>query len=94
MAEQAYVGRTAWTRNLGTPLRTFLATETGGAVVLLAAALAALAWANGDAASYERVWETQLSIRLGDAGVGLDLREWVNAGRPGPGALHLEAITR
>jgi len=80
MAEQAYVGRTAWTRNLGTPLRTFLATETGGAVVLLAAALAALAWANGDAASYERVWETQLSIRLGDAGVGLDLREWVNAG--------------
>jgi Na+/H+ antiporter NhaA len=80
VAEQAYVGRTAWTRNLATPLRTFMATETGGAVVLLAAALAALAWANIDAASYARVWETQLTIRLGDRGVGLDLREWVNAG--------------
>jgi Na+/H+ antiporter NhaA len=73
-------GRTAWTRNLAVPAREFLATETGGAAVLLAATLAALAWANIDAAGYERFWHAHLSIRLGSAGVALDLREWVNAG--------------
>jgi hypothetical protein len=35
-------GRTAWARSLETPLREFLRTETGGAAVLLAAAVAAL----------------------------------------------------
>jgi hypothetical protein len=38
----AFSGRTAWARNLETPLREFLRTETGGAAVLLAAAFAAL----------------------------------------------------
>jgi Na+/H+ antiporter NhaA len=76
----SYTGRTAWTRNLETPLREFLRTETGSAAVLLAGALAALAWANIDHASYERVWSTTLSIRLGGAGVLLDLRSWVNSG--------------
>ncbi len=33
-----YTGRTAWARNLATPVRDFLSTETGGAIVLLAAA--------------------------------------------------------
>ncbi len=75
-----FAGRTAWTRNLAAPVRDFLATETGGAAVLLAATLAALAWANIDASSYERVWQTHLSIRLGSGGVRLDVREWVNAG--------------
>ncbi|MGI5202363.1 Na+/H+ antiporter NhaA [Spirillospora sp. CA-108201] len=72
--------RTAWARNLRTPLRAFLRTETGGAVVLLAATLAALVWANADASSYERVWETQVSVRFGDAGLSQDLRDWVNNG--------------
>ncbi len=80
MNEQPYAGRTAWTRNLATPLRTFLRTETGGAAILLAAAVAALVWANVDSPSYDTVWQAHLSIRLGGAGVGLDLREWVNAG--------------
>jgi Na+/H+ antiporter NhaA len=75
-----YTGRTAWTRNLETPLREFLRTETGSAAVLLAGALAALAWANIDFASYERVWNTTLSIRIGGDGVSLDLRSWVNSG--------------
>jgi len=75
-----YTGRTAWTRNLETPLREFLRTETGSAAVLLAGALAALAWANIDFASYERVWNTTLSIRIGGDGVSLDLRGWVNSG--------------
>ena len=36
--------------------------------------LAALAWVNIDAASYDNVWRTQLSIRLGSGEVTLDLR--------------------
>ena len=59
MSDTAYAGRTAWARSLRTPLREFLRTETGSACVLLAATVAALAWANVDAGSYER--------RLGDA---------------------------
>ena len=76
----AFSGRTAWARNLSTPLREFLRTETGGAAVLLAATLAALAWANVDASSYESLWGTQLSINLGDWDISQDLREWVNNG--------------
>jgi Na+/H+ antiporter NhaA len=72
--------RTAWARSLETPLRAFLRTETGGAAVLLAAAVAALAWVNVDASSYNTVWDARLSVRLAGAGVTLDLREWVNSG--------------
>ncbi|WP_396450474.1 Na+/H+ antiporter NhaA [Actinomadura sp.] len=73
-------GRTAWARSLRTPLREFLRTETGGAVFLLAATLAALAWANIDASSYEGLWGTDASVRVGDAGITRDLRDWVNGG--------------
>ena len=73
-------GRTAWARNLQTPLRIFLRTETGSAAVLLAMAVAALAWVNIDASSYTALWGARLSVRLAGAGVSLDLREWVNSG--------------
>ena len=73
-------GRTAWARNLQTPLRVFLRTETGSAAVLLGMAVAALAWVNIDAPSYDAVWGARLSVRLAGAGVSLDLREWVNSG--------------
>jgi Na+/H+ antiporter NhaA len=72
--------RTAWARSLQTPLREFLATETGSASVLLAAALAAMAWANVDLSSYESVWHTELSIQVGGSGISQDLREWINSG--------------
>ncbi|MFE2537006.1 Na+/H+ antiporter NhaA [Streptomyces sp. NPDC059371] len=62
------------------PLRAFLRTETGSAAVLLAATLLALAWANIGPGSYESVWSTELSIRVGAGGVSMDLREWVNSG--------------
>ncbi|HEY1325022.1 MAG TPA: Na+/H+ antiporter NhaA, partial [Streptosporangiaceae bacterium] len=75
-----YAGRTAWAHNLQTPLRAFLRTETGSAAVLLVATLAALAWVNIAPESYETVWGTELSIRVGDSGVAMDLRHWVNAG--------------
>jgi Na+/H+ antiporter NhaA len=75
-----FSGRTAWARSIQTPLREFLRTETGGAAVLLAAALAALVWVNVHASSYHDFWETTLAIELDGAGISLDLREWVSSG--------------
>src|SRR5947199_10612677 len=77
---RAFSERTAWARSLETPLRGFLRTETGGAAFLLAATIAALAWVNVDASSYESVWQTHLSVRIGGSGVAMDLRHWVNSG--------------
>jgi Na+/H+ antiporter NhaA len=74
-------GRTAWARNLAAPVRSFLSTETGGAFVMLGAAIAALLWANSPWwHSYEKVWTTELSIHLGNTGIAADLRTWVNQG--------------
>lgn len=75
-----FTGRTAWARNLEEPVRVFLRTETGGAAILLVASIAALIWVNLDAASYDRVWQTTLSVRIGGGGVSQDLRQWVNDG--------------
>ena len=73
-------GRTAWARSLEQPLRDFLRTQSGSASILLAATIAALIWVNVDQGSYERVWSTTLSIRIGGGGVALGLRRWVNGG--------------
>src|ERR671923_131042 len=74
-------GRTAWARNLATPVRDFLNTESGSAIVLLCAAIAALVWVNSPwRDSYESLWTTKLSIRLGSEVISLDLRHWVNEG--------------
>jgi Na+/H+ antiporter NhaA len=74
-------GRTAWARNLAAPVRDFLSTETGSAIVLLIATVAALLWANSPwPDSYESVWTTELTFRLGDWSLSADLREWVNDG--------------
>jgi Na+/H+ antiporter NhaA len=74
-------GRTAWARNLGAPIRDFLRAETGGAVVLIGAALAALVWANSPwPHSYETFWATKLAITIGSHALSADLRTWVNDG--------------
>jgi Na+/H+ antiporter NhaA len=72
--------RTAWVWSPHTPLRQFLRTETGSAAVLLAATLAALAWASIDSSGYAAVWHAELSIRLGTAGLTDSLHGWVNSG--------------
>jgi Na+/H+ antiporter NhaA len=79
-AAATFRDRTAWARNLATPVRDFLSNETGGAVALLAATIAALLWANAAPHSYESFWTTELSIKVGGSGVALDLRHWVNEG--------------
>src|SRR4051794_19583768 len=61
-------------------LRQYLHTESSSAAVLLAAIAAALLWANVDPASYDSVWRTDLSIRLGSLNLSEDLRTWVNSG--------------
>jgi Na+/H+ antiporter NhaA len=76
----SFIGRTAWARNLATPVRDFLSTETGSAIFLLAATLAALVWSNIPGAHYESVWTTTLSIHVGTGGISADLRHWVNEG--------------
>jgi Na+/H+ antiporter NhaA len=77
----SYSARTAWARNLAAPVRDFLSTETGSAIVLLGATIAALLWSNSPwPHSYESVWTTKLSINLGGSGISTDLRHWVNEG--------------
>src|SRR5579884_344119 len=79
-AQETFSQRTAWTRSLEEPLRSFLRTETGSAAILLTAAVAALIWANAATSSYNHFWATDLSIRVGQAGITQDLRQWVNNG--------------
>jgi Na+/H+ antiporter NhaA len=77
---RAFSGTTAWARNLQTPLREYVNTETGGAAFLLFAAVAALVWVNTDAHSYTSVWQTHLSVQVGRWSIAQDLRHWVNTG--------------
>lgn len=66
---------------LSAPLRRFLTTESGSAGVLLAATAVALIWANSRwSDQYEELWSTQASVRIGDAGLSMDLSHWVNDG--------------
>jgi Na+/H+ antiporter NhaA len=72
--------RTSWSWVRDTPLTTFIRTETGSAMLLLAVTVLALVWAGVAPSSYESVWTTQLSIRLGSGSISQDLRNWVNNG--------------
>ena len=72
-------GNTDWTWRRETPLSRFLRTESGSAAVLLAATVAALVWANVASASYQSLWGTELSVRVGGSGVTMDLVGWVNS---------------
>ena len=63
----------------GRPLADFIRTEAGSAVVLVAAAVLALAWANSPwSGGYESFWGTELEISLGGRSLGMDLHHWVN----------------
>jgi Na+/H+ antiporter NhaA len=56
-------------RRVVRPLREFLDTEAAGGLVLLAATVIALLWANSPwSASYEALWSTRLGVRLGRFG--------------------------
>jgi Na+/H+ antiporter NhaA len=73
-------GRTLWARDRSAPLREFLHTESGSAMVLVAGIAAALIWANTSNASYESFWHSRVSIGAGPFGISQDLRTWLNSG--------------
>ncbi len=63
------------------PLDQFRRVEVRGSLLLLGATAAALVWANSAwMASYEVLWTTNLSFRVGDSTLAKDLRHWVNDG--------------
>ncbi len=71
---------TAWTSSGRTPLRNFLRTETGSATILALATLAALIWCNVAGGSYDRLWASELSVRVAGHAITMDLHEFVNSG--------------
>ena len=73
-----FSGRTIWHKR--TALREFLRTETGSAVVLATATVAALVWANISVSSYDKFWATRLSVLIGGAGITTSVHEFVNSG--------------
>ena len=70
---------TAWTSSGRTPLRQFLRTETGSATILASATVIALIWCNVAPGSYDRLWATELSVRVAGHGIAMDLHEFVNS---------------
>lgn len=79
-ATAGYRGETARAPHLAL-LRTFLKTEAGGAVVLLAATIAALVWANSPwGAGYDALWTTAIGITAGPFSLSHDLGHWINDG--------------
>ncbi|TNU73004.1 Na+/H+ antiporter NhaA [Miniimonas arenae] len=65
----------------GGPLRRFVAMENSGAIVLIVATIAAVAWANSPwASTYEALWTTQLGLQAGTWELSHSLRDWVNEG--------------
>lgn len=80
--------RTPWSRSdrplarrFARPLHSFLEEEASGGILLLAAAVLALLWANSPwRGGYEAFWGTEVSARLGRWVIQEDLRHWVNDG--------------
>ena len=63
------------------PLREFLHTEASGGIVLLAAAVVALVWANSPLAdSYHALWATEVAVGFGEFGLAKPLHLWINDG--------------
>jgi Na+:H+ antiporter, NhaA family len=65
-------------RRVARPLERFLHLEAGSASLLMAAAFAALVWANVGERTYESFWETELSVEVGPLALQEDLRHLVN----------------
>ena len=69
----------ALARLVARPLRIFLATEAAGGLVLLAATLVALTWANSPLRdTYGSFWDIELGLTLGPLELSEDLRHWIN----------------
>src|SRR5919106_1704648 len=63
------------------PFQEFANRASSSGILLIAAAIGALVWANSPwGASYSGLWETKLSIGLGGFSIEKDLTHWINDG--------------
>ena len=63
------------------PFREFASSSAASGVVLMAAAVVALFWANSPIAySYVSLWDTRLTIGVGDWVISKNLLHWINDG--------------
>ena len=63
------------------PFQQFAERETSSGLVLLGCAIAALAWANSPwGATYEHLWEQQVTIGHARVGLTMSLHRWINDG--------------
>ncbi len=66
-------------RMVGRPVASFLRVEAAGGIVLLAATVLALVWANTPWSDvYEQFWTTEITLSAGPLNLSEDLRHWVN----------------
>lgn len=63
------------------PLKNLLQNESTGGILLVIASVIALVWSNTSFAdSYHHLWETELTISIGDWTLGETLHHWINDG--------------
>jgi Na+:H+ antiporter, NhaA family len=63
------------------PFQDFAHKQSSGGILLIAATVIALLWANSPwAGSYAALWHTKLTVGVGDASISKDLTHWINDG--------------
>jgi NhaA family Na+:H+ antiporter len=63
------------------PFQEFLHAEFASGILLLAGSAIALMWANSPwSSSYQAVWDTPLSVVIGDLALSKPLSSWINDG--------------
>jgi NhaA family Na+:H+ antiporter len=63
------------------PLQEFLQTSTSGAILLFAAVIVALLWANSPwKDAYDELWLTRVSVGVGSWAIDKDVRFWIDDG--------------
>jgi NhaA family Na+:H+ antiporter len=68
-------------RAVARPLSRFLEVEAAGGILLLAATVVALVWANSPwSDSYAELWASELGVTVAGHSLVLDLRHWVDEG--------------
>ena len=63
------------------PFQDFAHKQSAGGILLIAATVVALVWANSPwGESYAALWHTKLTVGLGDFSISKDLAHWINDG--------------
>jgi Na+:H+ antiporter, NhaA family len=63
------------------PFQDFAHKQSSGGILLIAATMVALAWANSPwSESYAALWHTKLTVDIGDFSISKDLTHWINDG--------------